>query len=168
MAKLIKGETLKLEFSVTADSVEVIVAGATKIISNAILEGGVFKFIHDTSNMPTGLYSWEAFMITGDEKKHITRDTFELKESLASAPSTAYDAERDKSDARIMVEMIEKMLKGNASAGVKSYQINNRSLERYSIPELLQLLNYYKNQLSREVRSSKGMSGLGPRIEFRT
>jgi len=168
MAKLIKGETLKLEFNVTADSVEVIIAGAIKVIGNAVIDKGIYKFIWDTSNMPTGLYSWEAFATVGDERKHITRDTFELKESLSSAPNTAYDAEKDKSNARVMVEMIELMLKGNASAGVKSYQINNRSLERYSIPELLQLLNYYKNQLSREVRANKGMSGLGPRIEFRT
>ena len=167
METIVKGETLNLNFTVLADSVTVYVAGVTKFSGEAVLADGKFVFIYDTSNLAVGDYSWEAFSIKDGIKKHLLRSGFKLLESLANAPSTNYDVIVDKSHNQKMVEMIEAMLAGNASAGVKSYQINNRRLDRYGIDELLKLLNYYKNDLAKEVRRKMGRSTLGPRIEFR-
>lgn len=167
MAKLVKGETLRLDFTVEADSVSVTIAGPTKVTGTATLVGTVWEYRLDTSNLPAGLYSWEAFAVKGTITVHLGRDTILLAESLASAPASNYDAELDKTPNEKMVRMIEAMLAGNAAAGVKSYQINNRRLDRYSIPELLQLLNYYKKELAIEKRKARGQSILGPRIEFR-
>jgi hypothetical protein len=66
-----------------------------------------------------------------------------------------------------MVEMIEAMMAGNASEGIKSYTINNRSLERYSVEELMTLLSYWRGRLLLERRREKGLSSRGPRIEIR-
>lgn len=167
MAKLVKGETLRLDFTVEAESVSVTIAGPTKLTGAATLVGNVWQYRADTSNLPAGLYSWEAFSVKDATTVHLGRDTFLLAESLSSAPANNYDAEADKTPNEKMVRMIEAMLAGNAAAGVKSYQINNRRLDRYSIPELLQLLNYYKKELAIEKRKARGQSILGPRIEFR-
>ena len=54
-----------------------------------------------------------------------------------------------------VVAKIEAMLAGNASDGVKSYTISSpggvgqRTLERYSVTELLQLLEYWKRQAAK-------------------
>ena len=66
-----------------------------------------------------------------------------------------------------MVEKLEAMLEGNASKGVRRYKINNRELERYSVSELMEMLTYWKRQAAIEARKAKGVSVLGPRIEFR-
>lgn len=167
METIVKGTTLTLKFAVLADSVTVYVAGVSKFSGEAVKTNGSFVFTYDTSNLGIGDYSWEAFAVKDGIKTHLLRSSFKLLESLANAPSTNYDAVIDKSHNEKMVEMIEAMLAGNASAGVKSYQINNRRLDRYGIDELLKLLNYYKNDLAREKRRKMGKSILGPRIEFR-
>jgi hypothetical protein len=167
METIVKGTTLKLKFSVSADSVTVYVAGVSKFSGNAVLTDGSFVFIYDTSNLAVGDYSWEAFAVKDGIKTHLLRSGFRILESLSNAPLTNYDTLVDKSHNEKMVEMIEAMLAGNASAGVKSYQINNRRLDRYGIDELLKLLNYYKNDLAKEKRRKMGKSVLGPRIEFR-
>lgn len=167
MAKLVKGETFKLDLDLVADSVTVTVAGPTKVSGTATPDGGVFKYRLDTSGLQVGLYAYEVFAVKDGETSHVLRDTFMLGESLSSAPSSNYDATSDQPKAAQMVEMIQACIAGNASEGVKSYQINGRSLERYSIAELLELLNYYKNEAAMEARKLKGRSVLGPRIEFR-
>lgn len=169
MAKpIIKGETLKLEFVVPAESINVIIAGPTKVSGNATqINSSTWRYTYDTSGMPSGLYSWEAFAVKEGITTHIERSNFELKESLASAPSESYDAINDKSHASTMVDLIEQMLRGNASAGVRSYQINNRRLDRYSIDELLKLLNYYKMQVATEDRKKRNGRVLGSDIQFR-
>ncbi|RRJ96844.1 hypothetical protein Ga0100231_024055 [Opitutaceae bacterium TAV4] len=44
---------------------------------------------------------------------------------------------------REIIRRIDAMMAGRAEDGVKSYQINNRRLDRYSITELLELRRYY-------------------------
>ncbi|AHF94024.1 hypothetical protein OPIT5_03860 [Opitutaceae bacterium TAV5] len=51
---------------------------------------------------------------------------------------------------REIVRKIDAMMAGRADDGVKSYQINNRRLDRYSITELLELRKYYAGLAARQ------------------
>lgn len=46
------------------------------------------------------------------------------------------------------IENIETMLAGIATNNVQEYKINGRELKKYSIPDLVQLSNYFQNKLN--------------------
>jgi len=50
--------------------------------------------------------------------------------------------------AREIIRKIESALAGSADPSVKSYQINNRRIDRYSVSELISLLDYFKKQVA--------------------
>jgi hypothetical protein len=72
-----------------------------------------------------------------------------------------------RTQARIAVAHIQAMLAGGATLEAKKYKINNRELERHSIAELLQLLSFWRRELSRESRLSSGISSIGQSISVR-
>ena len=53
--------------------------------------------------------------------------------------------------------MLEKALSGSADPTVKSYQINNRRIDRYSATELLDLLKYWRTRLAAEKSAARGV-----------
>lgn len=59
-----------------------------------------------------------------------------------------------------VVLKLEAMLAGNASDGVKSYAIGGRTLERYSVTELLALLEYWR----RRAAAAANAASLTPRL----
>lgn len=50
--------------------------------------------------------------------------------------------------AEVMLQKIESLLAGRADHDVSSYSINNRSLDRMSVKELLDWRDYYRNEVS--------------------
>lgn len=54
------------------------------------------------------------------------------------------------------VAMLEKALSGSADPTVKSYQINNRRIDRYSATELLDLLQYWRKRVAAEKTAERG------------
>lgn len=158
---MVKGETLKL--SVTdgdALSVEFRFGGPEARAIAATKNGTEFSISADTANWQSGVFVWQAWATFADSVKAIISDgTFDLEAVLGIGDV--------RTSARKMVEMIQAMMAGNASEGVRRYKINNRELERYSVAELLQLLSYWKAQVKNEVRAAGGRSTLGPRISVR-
>lgn len=67
--------------------------------------------------------------------------------SLTNDASTAEESE-EVARYREIVSKIEKALAGSADPTVKSYQINNRRIDRYSVSELLSLLDYFKKKIA--------------------
>ena len=53
------------------------------------------------------------------------------------------------------------MLSGKADADVSNYSINNRSLTKMSVAELIQFRDYYKAEYLREIRIQRNKSGQG-------
>ena len=156
---MIKGETLKLCVTVSdASAVEFRFGGGETHTAPATQSGSDWSILVDTSAWTAGIYRWQAWVIFTDGSKRVVRsENFELSDDLAVGDVRSIAAK--------MVEMIQAMMAGNASEGVKSYKINNRELERYSVDELLTLLRYWRSRLSEELRKGKGKHGLGPRIE---
>lgn len=158
---MIKGETLQLCVTdAEAASVEFRFGGPQTHTVAATKTGNDFAISQDTAEWTAGVYRYQAWgTYAGGVKRIILSSTFDLGEALGVGDV--------RTSARKMVEMIEAMMAGNASQGVRSYKINNRELERYSVAELLQLLNYWKSQVRVEERLAKGRSPLGPRIALR-
>lgn len=153
-----KGETLKLcVVDPCAVSVEFRFGGASVQTAAGVKDGTSFEASVSTTAWAVGNYRWQAWAIYEDDSTAITSEgSFELVDVLGVGDV--------RSQAEKMVDMIEAMIAGNASEGVRRYKINNRELERYSVEELLKLLSYWKQQLKRE-RHCGG--GLGPRIVVR-
>lgn len=154
---MIKGETLKLFVTAsTATAVEFRFGGPETRTVAATQSGSEWSISTATTAWTAGVYRWQAWATEADASVAVIAEgTFDLE-----APLAVGDV-RD--PARKVVENIEAMIAGNASQGVRSYKINNRELERYSISELLSLLSYWKAQARRE----RGNGGLGPRISLR-
>lgn len=152
-----KGETLKLSVSDgSASSVEFRFGGPQTRAVAATKDGSDFSISADTAGWTAGVYAWQAWATYPDSTKAIiATGNLDLADALGVGDV--------RSDARKMVEMIEAMMAGNASEGVRRYRINNRELERYSVQELMTLLSYWRERVRREER--KG--GLGPRIAVR-
>ena len=152
-----KGETLQLSVSDgAASSVEYRFGGPQTRAIAATKTGSDFSISADTSAWQAGAYAWQAWATFADSSKRIiATGTLDLADALGVGDV--------RSNARKMVEMIESMMAGNASEGVRRYRINNRELERYSVTELMQLLSYWKQRVRRE----NGQGGLGPRITVR-
>lgn len=152
-----KGETLQLLVSDgSAASVEFRFGGPQTRTVAATKSGSDFSIAADTAAWTAGTYAWQAWATYADaSKKIIGSGTLDLADALGVGDV--------RSNARKMVEMIEAMMAGNASEGVRRYRINNRELERYSVSELMQLLSYWRAQVKRENRNG----GLGPRIAVR-
>lgn len=161
------GETLKASVCVSdAASVVGYVVGAAKHTLTFEQSGNTWTSDTDTSGWLAGRYRYEIWVTRDDGTRQILE-----RASLTVLPSLE-DAEGGEdfdttTRAQRMVEKIEAMLEGNASAGVRRYRINNRELERYTLAELMELLAYWKRQLAMENRKAKGQSVLGPRISFR-
>jgi hypothetical protein len=156
-----KGETLKLLVSDgSAASVEYRFGGPQTRTIAATKNGTDFTISASTVEWTAGLYVWQAWATYPDATTAIIA-TGHVQLDAALAVGDV------RSNARKMVEMIEAMMAGNASEGVRRYRINNRELERYSVSELMQLLSYWRERMKREERLAAGRSSLGPRISVR-
>ena len=154
---MIKGETLKLSVTVAdASAVEFRFGGPQTRTVTTTKNGDTFTGSESTSAWNAGVYAWQAWATLTDGTVVVV-DSGELDIDDALAVGDV------RTSARKMVEMIEAMMAGNASEGVRRYKINNRELERYSVAELLQLLSYWRERAAREKRGG----GLGPRISVR-
>ena len=158
---MIKGETLKIQVTDAEATAVVIKLGGpeTKALT-ATADGSEWTATSSTSAWAPGFYEWQAWANFSDGTASvISRGNFNLEDTLGIGDR--------RSTARRNIEAIQTMLEGNAAEGVRSYKINNRELERYSVAELLQLLNHWKAELKRDERAESGRSTLGPRIAVR-
>ena len=163
MAHLISGETLRAEYQTPATAVTIRFAGPKAHTASLVNAGGnTWKATVQTEGWPAGLYWFDVSAQDAEGNKwNITRERLELDASLPNLP------EDSRTTAERMVEMIEAMMAGNASAGVRRYKINNRELERYGVDELLRLLAFWRNRLATERRKARGESPMGGGIRFR-
>ena len=161
--KITSGETLQI--TVQADkaaTVSFVFAGPSKHTVTATGDGGGnFSISTSTAGWAAGEYLFEATSSAAGVVAAITRQGLTIQPSL---DSVAVGADL-RSTARKAVEMLQASLSGSSSAEVSMYKINNRELHRYSISERIELLAFWKRQLSRENRKAAGVSGLGQRIE---
>lgn len=165
MVTLTAGETFSVTVSAdTAATVLVQFAGMqSRNITATATAPGAFVASVDTTGWIPGHYRWEAWATVASHRGIVGSGEILIRES---ATTLAPGAEV-RSQARIAVAHIEAMLAGGATLEAKRYKINNRELERHSIPELLQLLSFWRRELGRESRRAAGVAALGQSIAIR-
>jgi hypothetical protein len=158
---MIQGETLQLAITIENTSEVVFRFGGAESKSiTATKAGNLFSISTSTIGWASGSYAWQAWATSTDGVVCVAQSgSFQLDSELCVGDV--------RSSARKMVEMIEAMMAGNASEGVRRYKINNRELERYSVDELLKLLSFWKSRQLKEDRVQAGRSILGNRISVR-
>lgn len=99
-----------------------------------------------------GVYTWVSWVTRGSD----VRDIATGETTLLPNPRTATGGLDLRSDAQQALDNVRAMLRGLASAGQRSYTINGRSLERYSMPELMQLESKLAGDVRREQQVTTG------------
>ena len=161
--KLTSGETLILTVKADlASTVSFVFAGPSHHTVSGTGDGqGSFTISQSTNGWAAGEYIWQAFATLSGVVSGTPQQAFTLLPALSSYS----DGTDLRSTAKKAVEMLSASLSSSSSAEVELYKINNRELRRYSVKERLELLAYWKRQLSKETRKASGLNSLGPRLQ---
>ncbi len=116
-----------------------------------------------TSEWAPGVYWWVLRATRGDDVVQIDEGQLTVELDLAVA-AAGFDG---RSHAERVLRAIEAVIEGRASLDQQSYQINNRSLARTPIPDLLLLRDRYRAELRREKMAAQGKGLLGRQVKVR-
>ena len=115
-----------------------------------------------TANWAPGRYRYEIRASADGDVVTVETGEVQIAPDLASQ-GAGFDG-RD--HVRRVLDAVEAVIENRATIDQQSYQINNRSLQRTPLTELLQLRATYRDQLAQQKRTRKG-GGLGPRYKVR-
>lgn len=111
-----------------------------------------------TGALPPGVYAWQAVAVsTAGGEVLIDRGRTEVVADLRILEA-GHDA---RSHAERMVALITAVLENRATIEQRSYQINNRRLDRTSITDLRKLLSQYRAEAVAEDARRRGCMGIG-------
>ena len=109
-----------------------------------------------TANYHVGDWAFIITVTDGTNRVTVDEGTFKVLQNIPTDNTTD-----TRSHARIVLDKIETLLEGKADADVQNYSINNRSLTKMSIDELLKWRDYYRTEVLREKRIERAKSGKG-------
>ncbi len=109
----------------------------------------------DTAAWTAGAYSWFSYVENSGGERH---SVGEGQVTFNPDPRTASTLD-NRSSARVALDNVRAMLSGKASSGVLSYSIGGRTLQSYSIPDLLQLESKLVADVKREDQQDAIASG---------
>jgi hypothetical protein len=156
---IVAGETLCTRVThPTATAVKLVMVGPDKKETDLTAVGTLWSLAEDTTGWPAGAYAWQLWSESPGGRCVLGSGRLQLAADLSALEAGA----DTRSTAEKNVEALEAMLGGNANLSTKRYRINNRELEKYSITELMQLLDYWKGQ----VRAKKPRRD-GPHLRVR-
>jgi hypothetical protein len=127
------------------------------ITATAVNSDYLFTFTSTaTANYHVGEWAFIVTVTDGTNRVTVDEGTFKVLQDIPTDSSTD-----TRSHARIVLDKIETLLEGKADADVQNYSINNRSLTKMSVDELLKWRDYYKAEVLREKRIERAKSGQG-------
>ena len=112
-----------------------------------------------TAAWSAGTCTWVQYVELGAVKNTVGSGKIVLQPD----PRTATTALDLRSAAQVGLDAVRAVLRGTASAGVLSYSIAGRTLQRYSIVELIALQDALAIDVKRELRAADLAAGLGDR-----
>lgn len=109
-----------------------------------------------TAGYTSGRYRWQAYITRTSDSQRVTIATgiFDVKPNRDAATTDP------RSHARKTLDAIETAIEA-LNLGVKSYTINNRSMTKRDIPELLMMRDKYRSEVRREDDAERIRRGLG-------
>lgn len=116
-----------------------------------------------TKEWPAGQYAYSLRATSGDAVHLVETGNVTINADIAAA-GAGHDG---RTPNRRALDAIEAVLEKRASLDQQSYRINNRELERTSIPDLLRLKAHYTEQVRREDFRAAGKSLFGRQVKFR-
>jgi hypothetical protein len=112
-----------------------------------------------TAEWDAGTYTFASYVEDGAGETHTT-ETGELILLPDPREATTLDT---RTDAAVALDNVRAMLQGVASKNVQRYEINGRSLEHYSIPDLIALEAKLVSDVKREQNAVALAAGNGSR-----
>lgn len=113
-----------------------------------------------TAALPGGIYNWQAVADDAGIETIIATGRVSLQLDLRLGAEGA-DA---RSFAERMLAMVEAVLENRATLEQRRYQINNRSLDRTPVADLMKLRTQFRAQISAEQAKRAGRSPFGRRV----
>ena len=136
------------------------IRGASAIDAIAVPDGNEFVTTiaaSATAALIPGSYFWQAYVERASDRLTIAKGRLTVLTNLnINLPD--YDG---RTNPEKMLEAVEIALSSGVTKGIQSYTIKGRSLARYSIPELIQLRNQLRIEVSRAKAAESIEQGLG-------
>jgi hypothetical protein len=171
-SKITAGLTLELSVTLTAYpapewGLTVLLRGPQSHDLQAVADGAQHRISVDaptTASWTPGEYWYSVRATNGGTVHQVEEGTITVRPDLASA-SAGYDG---RGHAEKVLAAIEAVLENRASQDQQSYTINNRSLQRTPIGDLLKLRSFYRAEVARLKAAGKGNGLLGrlARVRF--
>lgn len=143
-----------------ADILTLVIRGPGAIDIVAEPDGAGFRFsttADQTGALPPGVYAWQLIISRGGAERLHSDGRVILTADLRTIDA-GHDA---RGFAERMVAMIEAVLENRATIEQRRYQINNRSLERTPVTELMAMLTKFRAMAAADARKRAGASPLG-------
>jgi len=144
-------------------SVDLILRGPGQIDLASVDDGENHTFhatAATTKGWVPGRYHYELRVSDGSDVVTVETGETRIAPDLATQP-VGFDG-RD--HVRKVLDAVEAVIENRATIDQQSYQINNRSLQRTPLAELLSLRAKYRAELSQRKRARSGR-GLGPKYK---
>lgn len=146
-------------------SVDLILRGPGQIDINSVSQADYHELRAGagvTKDWKPGRYHYEIRVSNGDDVITVETGEVMIAPDLA-AQVEGYDG-RD--HARRVLDAVEAVIENRATIDQQQYQINNRSLTRTPMSDLLKLRAKYRAELAGQKRARRG-GGLGPKYKVR-
>ena len=171
LERIVAGVTFDHPITLTAFpapewSLTLILRGPQAIDLAAVSDGASHRLQADAATSADWLAGryWYALRATrGAEVAEVDSGDMTIAADLASVDDP-YDG---RSHARRVLAAIEAVIENRATIDQQSYQINNRSLARTPLPDLLLLRSKYRDEVRQEEMAKRGQSLLGRQIKVR-
>lgn len=169
--RITAGASLSIAVTLTAYpapdwALSLVMRGPTGIDLIAVPSGAQHRFTAEattTAGWLPGRYWWQLRATRDGEVVQVDEGDLEVAPDLATI-SGEYDG---RGHVERVLRAIEAVIEGRASIDQASYQINNRSLSRTPIPDLLLLRDKYRAELRRERQAARGRALLGRQVKVR-
>ncbi len=111
-----------------------------------------------TAQWVAGFYSWHSSVEKAGEKYTVETGSTQLVADPRQAATLDL-----RTSAQTALDNVNALLQGKATTGTLSYRIGERTLESYSIAELLQLKSHLQTEVAREANAADMAKGLPSR-----
>lgn len=125
--------------------------GASEIQLTGTAYNGSYLFTADSTtsaDFVAGYYHWQLEIVRNSDSNRIVVDRGAFTAIVDLDVSNA----DPRTHAEIMLTKIEALLQGKADSDVANYSIQGRSLTKFSIAELLEWRDYYREEVEKQKR----------------